>query len=49
MDKLMAYIRAHPDYGIDIFYSTPSIYVDYVHKYESIKHIRQDGTNNSLQ
>jgi len=29
----MKYIRAHPEYGVDIFYSTPSIYVDYVHKY----------------
>jgi len=33
MDKLMKYIRAHPEYNVDIFYSTPSIYVDYVHKY----------------
>eukprot|EP01102_Stenamoeba_stenopodia_P022689 TRINITY_DN9548_c0_g1_i1.p1 TRINITY_DN9548_c0_g1~~TRINITY_DN9548_c0_g1_i1.p1 ORF type:complete len:992 (-),score=225.36 TRINITY_DN9548_c0_g1_i1:87-2999(-) len=32
MDKLMAYINANPDvYGLNVFYSTPSIYVNAVH------------------
>jgi hypothetical protein len=28
MDLLMAYINSHPEFGMHVFYSTPSIYVD---------------------
>ena len=31
MDKLMRYINSKP-YGLNMFYSTPAIYADYVHK-----------------
>ncbi len=28
MDKLMRYINAHPEYELNMFYSTPSIYIE---------------------
>ena len=32
MDKIIKYINAHPEvYGMNLFYSTPSIYLDAVH------------------
>jgi lysosomal alpha-mannosidase len=39
MDKLMRYINAHPEYELNMFYSTPSIYIEYVHKAAEEKNI----------
>jgi lysosomal alpha-mannosidase len=33
MDKLMRYINAHPEYELNMFYSTPSIYIEVYYRY----------------